>query len=146
MTINFPVLSSLEDRLAAARELISTWLSDQLQASSDGVLRLLCEANGVDPGGDPPGVALARDAVGGQPAVAALLADLNRANGEDDLAPVFMAGAPLASAQLVGEAVDLDSLLPGLTAAGYSLVGADRLFEDRFSGFTAGWSVLNGEG
>ncbi|MEB3241456.1 MAG: hypothetical protein VKJ31_05350, partial [Synechococcus sp.] len=146
MTINFPVLSSLDDRLAAARGLISSWLSDQLQASADGVLRLLCEANGVDPGGDPPGEALARDAVGGQTAVTALLADLNPANGADDLAPVFMAGEPLASAQLVGEAVDLDSLLPGLTAAGYSLVGADRLFEDRFSGFTAGWSLLNGEG
>ena len=145
MPLTFPVVSSLDSRLAEARELLSGWLGDLLQASSEGLLRLLCEANGVESGGDPPGAVLARVAVGGQATVTELLADLDPGNGDEGLAPIFEPGQPLSTPQLVGEEVVLDNLLPGLSAAGYKLVGADRLFEDRFSGFTSGWSVRNGE-
>ena len=63
------------------RELLSGWLADQLEASNEGVLRLPCDANGVDPGGDPPGEALARVAFGGQASVTRLY-DLRHRSSE----------------------------------------------------------------
>ena len=61
--------------------MLSGWLADQLEASNKGVLRLPCEVNGVDPGGDPPGEALARVAFGGQ-ALVTRLYDLRHRSSE----------------------------------------------------------------
>jgi len=139
MTASPPVLSSLTTRLAAARSLTRDWLSDLWNQHPETFERLLCEAYNLDSGSQAPGTLLRQLARGGAHGFEIALSTT--------LPALFESGGPLASERLLGKPVAMDSLFPGLTAAAGepAVLGAERLFEDRFSGFTAGWSG-NGSG
>jgi hypothetical protein len=140
MTATLPVLSSLTSRLTQARHLARVWLSQLWTERPEAIERLLCQAFDLDPGGQSPGTLLRQLARGGasgfETALSTTLPGLFEA-----------AGALAAPPRLVGKPVELDHLFPGLSApAGEpEVLGADRIVEDRFSGFSAGWSG-NGSG
>ena len=142
MTASLPVLSTLTSRLAQARQLAADWLNQLRSERLDALERLLCEAFGLDPGGQSAGTLLRQLARGGAVGFDAAL--------HTGLSDLFGSAGALATPRLVGRPVGLDGLFPGLSetaAAGESAVlGSDRLFEDRFSGFTAGWIGDGGGG
>ncbi len=129
-------LSSLDERLSKARTLASTWLTDLWQSNPELVELLLGQAFDLNAGTSPPGQMLRQLTRGGAASFDATLST--------DLPAVFNGQGALASHQLVGRKTDLESIFPGLeaTVAGDepSVLGFDRVHEDRFSGFTAGWS------
>ncbi|MFM8524103.1 MAG: hypothetical protein ACKOCM_00525 [Cyanobacteriota bacterium] len=133
MTASLPVLSTLSSRLAQARQLAGGWLSQLWSERPEAVERLLCEAFAIDPGGQSAGMILRQLARGGSAGFEAAL--------DTALPELFSNSGALANPKLVGRPVALEALFPGLSApAGEpAVLGADRLFEDRFSGFTAGW-------
>ncbi|MFN7900489.1 MAG: hypothetical protein ACK5N0_12645, partial [Synechococcaceae cyanobacterium] len=140
MTASLPVLSSLTSRLAQARLLAQGWLSQLWTERPEAIERLLCQAFDLDPGGQSPGALLRQLAHGGASGFETALSTT--------LPGLFDgAGALAAPPRLVGKPVELNELFPNLSApAGEPVVlGADRIVEDRFSGFTAGWSG-NGSG
>ena len=140
MTASLPVQSSLSSRLTQARHLAQGWLSQLWTERPEAIERLLCQAFDLDPGGQSAGTLLRQLTRGGasgfETALSTTLPGLFEA-----------AGALAAPPRLVGKPVELDHLFPGLSApAGEpEVLGADRIVEDRFSGFSAGWSG-NGSG
>lgn len=136
MTASLPRLSSLESRLAAARALAATWLASLWGERPQEFERLLCEAFDLNPAGQPPGALLRQLTRGGAAVFDAVLSrELPAALGE---------GGVLRAQRTIGGPVDLDALfpsLPSLAADGQpAVLGFERVFEDRFSGFTAGWA------
>lgn len=140
MTASLPVLSSLTSRLAQARLLAQGWLSQLWTERPEAIERLLCQAYDLDPGGQSPGALLRQLARGGASGFETALTTT--------LPGLFEgAGALAAPPWLVEKPLELNELFPSLSAPADEpvVLGAERSVEDRFSGFTAGWSG-NGSG
>ncbi|MEB3201100.1 MAG: hypothetical protein VKK62_11320, partial [Synechococcaceae cyanobacterium] len=135
MTASLPRLSSLESRLAAAGDLATTWLATLWRERPQEFERLLCEAFDLNPAGQPPGTLLRQLTRGGA-------AEFDRVLAEE-LPAALGEGGVLRAPRTIGGPVKIEDIFPGLssTAEGQpAVLGFERVFEDRFSGFTAGWA------
>ena len=134
MTDSLPSLSSLDERLSIAGDLSATWLEELWDERPSELEALLCEAFDLSQTAHSAGDILRQLTSSGAAGFESIL--------NTELASTLRNGGVLISPTLIGDKVDLDEIFPGLPILPDQpgVLGFDRVFEDRFSGFTSGWS------
>jgi hypothetical protein len=134
MTASLPSLSSLNERLSIAGNLAATWLDELWDVRPTAFEALLREAFDLTDVTQSAGGILRQLTSGGAAEFEAIL--------NTTLASTLRHGGVLMSPTLIGDQVNLDDIFPGLPSLPDqpAVLGFDRVFEDRFSGFTSGWA------
>jgi len=122
--------------MVVAADLAAEWLQALWVDRQQLLELLLCEAFDLNPAGQPPGTLLRQLTRGGAVQFDQALAM--------DLPAALREGGVLRDPLTLGGQVDLERIFPGLSSTAAegqpAVLGFERVFEDRFSGFTAGWA------